>query len=833
MNIDPKDSSLSNTTKATTVPAETLKYALDWFKLNEWTPFPFQLEAWNAYLSGASGMINAPTGFGKTYSLLIPILLEGLYEQNMGLQKKNGIRAIWISPIRALTQEIKLSAQRAIEGMGLEWQVGVRSGDTNTTTRKKQRIAPPEILITTPESLHILFCSKEYTDLFKDLNALIIDEWHELMGSKRGVQMQLAISRLNGIHPKLKIWAISATIENIEEALEILLGQMIDEKPHVIIRSYIKKHIAVESVLPDEIQKYPWSGHLGIQLLDKIIPIVERSSSTIIFTNTRSQCEIWYQRLLETLPSLAGDMAMHHSSITRELREWVEDAMHQGRLKVVVSTSSLDLGVDFHSVESIIQIGSPKGVSRFIQRAGRSGHRPLATSKIYFVPTHALELVEGAALREAIQSGIQEPRIPYVRSFDVLIQYLMTLAVSDGFVSSVIYEEVKKTHCYNSISPIEWSQVLDFLLQGGKSLQAYDDYHKMVFENGFYQVKDRRIAQRHRMSIGTIVSDAVLNVSLLNGKRLGTIEEYFIASLNIGDAFWFAGQALEFVRLKDMTVQVKKSIAKKARVPAWGGGRLPLSSRLSALIRQKLSDYRRGVVNDIEMDVISSLLDRQKEQSYLVSQDEFLVEYFTTKDGYHLMMYPFEGRNVHQGMSAIIAERLSRIKPISFSIAMNDYGFELLSDQKIDLSLITPTLFSPQGLTDDIRKSVNSIEISRRQFRDIAKISGLIFQGFPGAHKKERHLQSSSGLLFDVFQTYDPQNLLYLQTYEEAMTFIFEESRLRLALQRIQEQTIIVTQPTNFTPFSFPIVVDRLREKISTERLEDKINKMLAFETSR
>ncbi len=796
--------------------------ALSWFSQNDWKPFKFQLEAWKAYLRGSSGMINAPTGFGKTYSLLIPILLEGLHNKS-----SKGLQAIWISPIRALTQEIKLSTERAIAALGMDWKVEVRSGDTSSTTRKRQLTNPPEILITTPESLHIIFSSKNYAPLFRCLQAIVVDEWHELMGSKRGVQMELTISRLCSIKRDLKIWAISATIENVDEALGILLGSHRKGQSPVIIRSDVKKHIALETIFPDEIQRYPWAGHLGIQMLSKVLSAILSSTSTIVFTNTRSQCEIWYQQLLDAAPQLAGDMAMHHSSISRELREWVEDALHEGRLKVVVSTSSLDLGVDFQSIETIIQIGSPKGISRFIQRAGRSGHKPLATSKIYFVPTHTMQLVEGAALREGILTGIQEPRIPYVRSFDVLIQYLMTLAVSDGFLPEMIFEEVKKTHCYASISYEEWHKVLDFLLRGGESLQAYDEYHRVVVEDGIFKVKDRRIAQRHRMSIGTIVSDASLNVCFVGGRRIGFMEEYFISTLKEGDIFWFGGQALEFVHLKEMTVYVRKAKSSNARVPVWGGGRMPLSSRLSALIRKKLSEYKHGVVDEIEMEVLSPLLERQRQQSYLVSEDEFLVEYIKSKDGYHLMMYPFEGHNVHQGMGALVASRISRQLPISFSMALNDYGFELMSDQEIDLSIIRPALFTTENLTDDIQQTLNSVEVARRQFRDIAKISGLVFQGFPGAKKKERHLQSSTGLLFDVFRTYDPDNLLYLQTYEEAMTFMFEESRLRAALKRIGEQQIVITRPSNFTPYSFPIVVDRMREKLSSERLEDRINKMI------
>jgi len=805
-----------------------IKPGLDWFAANGWRPFPFQLEAWQKYLDGYAGLINAPTGFGKTYSLLMPILIEALHTPN---PKRKGFRAIWVSPIRALTKEIKMSCERAIEGLDLDWEVGIRTGDTTTSQKKKQLTNPPEILITTPESIHVLMSSKGYASYFRDMRAIVVDEWHELMGSKRGVQVELAISRLRGIQPKLKVWGISATIDNIDQAVDILLGSKGFSK-RAIIRSSIKKHISIETIFPDEIEKYSWAGHLGLHLLEKIIPIINKSQSTIIFTNTRAQCEIWYHKLLEVDPSLAGNMAMHHGSISREIRDWVENALHEGQIKAVISTSSLDLGVDFRPVESIVQIGSPKGVSRFVQRAGRSGHQPLAVSKIYFVPTHSLELIEGGALRSAIAKGVLEPRIPYLRSWDVLIQYLLTLAVSDGFDEKQIFTEVTSTFCYASMTKEEWSWILDFLVTGGNSLSAYNEYQKVIIDDGLYKVIDRKIARKHRMSIGTIVSSASIGVSFVSGKRLGSIEEYFASTMSPGDAFWFAGQTLEYVRIKDMTLQVKRSKVKKARVHSWMGGRMSLSSTLSDLIRDKLSKYTEGIIEDQETEGLAPLLEQQAAQSHLPNEDECLIEYIKSKDGYHLLFYPFEGRYVHEGMGALLAQRISEKYKITFSIAMNDYGLELLSDQEIDLKILTKDLFSTRHLLADIQSSLNSVEMARRQFRDIGKISGLVFQGYPGKYKKERHLQSSAALIFDVFREYDPDNLLFLQTYDEVMTFKFEEGRLREALDRIQRQKIIITEPEHFTPFSFPIVVDSLREKLSSEKLSDRVKRMIKAATS-
>ena len=447
--------------------------AIQWFDTMGWKPFEFQLEAWKSHLAGKSGLVNAPTGSGKTYSLSVPMLLEGLDSSERKIQ------ALWITPIRALAKEIQMATERAATGLGSSWIVGVRSGDTGAKEKIRQKEKPPQFLITTPESLHLLLSQKNCSEYFSGLKTIVLDEWHELMGSKRGVQVELALSRLKAIAPGLKIWGISATIGNMDQSLEVMLGADSDLKQHVLIRADIEKKIEIISVYPDQLDKMPWSGHLGIQLLDKAIEIVRQSTSTLIFTNTRFFAEVWYQKMLENAPELAGQIAMHHGSISMEIRQWVEEELHLGKLKAVICTSSLDLGVDFRPVETIIQVGSPKGVARFLQRAGRSGHQPGATSRIYFLPTNSLELIEAAAIREAIRAKVVEDRLPYLRSFDVLVQYLVTLATGDGFRPAEIFTEIKRTYCFQSISQEEWQWALSFITTGGESLTAYDEYRKV------------------------------------------------------------------------------------------------------------------------------------------------------------------------------------------------------------------------------------------------------------------------------------------------------------------------------------------------------------------
>ena len=822
----------------------------DWLAEKENSPFQFQEETWQQIIDHKSGLVNAPTGCGKTYSVFLGSLIDFIntHPHDYLTKNKNGLQLLWITPLRALAKDIHRAMEEVIFGLGMNWKVGTRNGDTEISERQRQKRQMPEVLIITPESLHLLLGQKDYADLFKSLKIIAVDEWHELLGSKRGVQVELAISRITGLFKKwnkkdedfLSIWGISATIGNLEQAKEVLLSSLkILDNNHLgeTISANIKKNIEIQSIFPDEIEKYPWAGHLGIKLVDKVIPIIRNSTTTLIFINTRGMSEMWYQSLLTAAPDLAGAIALHHGSIEQELRFWVEDNLHSGKLKAVVCTASLDLGVDFRPVETVIQVGSPKGVARFLQRAGRSGHQPDATSKIYFLPTHSLELVEAAALKAATKINLIETREPRILCFDVLIQYLNTLAISNGFVPEEIFEEVLSTYCYQEMTADEWQKILFFITAGGAALGQYDDFKKVEIIDGLYKITNRRIAMRHRMHIGTIVSDPMMKVKFMGGGYIGVIEEYFISRLKPGDVFTLAGRTLEFVMIKDMTVLARKSNAKKSMIPSWQGGRMPLSANLGFMLRKKFEeaeqrfkiDSTRERLNkiDIELETLKPLFDLQEYLSHIPRENELLIEQIETKDGFHLFVFPFEGRLVHEAMAAILAYRISRITPITFSFAMNDYGFELLSDQPIPVDDSTVyELFSPVNLFSDIQKSVNSAEMARRKFREIAVIGGLIFQGYPGEQKKARHLQSSASLLFNVFAEYEAQNLLLRQAYNEVMEQQMEETRLRNMLERIQNSTIVITYPKKLTPFCFPIKVDSMRENLSSEKLADRVRRM-------
>ena len=790
-----------------------------WFKSNGWRPQDFQIDCWEHYNKGENLMLHAPTGTGKTYAIWGGILNEYFELKEI----KEGINIIWITPLRALAVEIQKSTQQLSSDLKTGIKVDLRTGDTPQSRRIKQNQNFPFGLITTPESLHVLLSSKKHKDFFKNLRAVVVDEWHELLGTKRGVQTELAISYLRFLIPKLKTIGISATLGNKELAGEILMGLGNNFKT---ITSKIKKRINVKSIIPKSMERFPWRGHLGTHLIDEVIKIIRKGKTTLIFTNTRSQCEMWYHKIIHSYPELAGVIAMHHGSIDKKIRLWVENGLREKKLKVVVCTSSLDLGVDFSPVETCIQVGSPKGVGRFIQRAGRSGHQPNNPSTIYFLPTHAIELIESVALQEGIKKQMIEDRLPHINSYDVLLQFLTTLAVGGGFFPDQIFPVIKKTFSFHAINSNKWKWILNFLTKGSQSLEYYDEFKKVhISEDGMMTVLDKGVALRHRLSMGTIVSDSVLKIKYQTGKYLGTIEEWFISKLSRGDVFTFAGRNLELLTLNGMEVIVRKSKVKKAKIPAWIGGRFSFSSNLSDLLKNTFHNKKN--YSTPEFNALESIFKQQNRESKIPNSDELLIERFKTREGFHTLFYLFEGYAVNEAISSLLAYRISLLKPITFTISVNDYGFELLSDQEFDRNIfLENNLLTKEYLLDDLSKSLNISEMSRRKFREIAVISGLVFQGYPRRPVKTKHLQSGSQLFYDVFKEHEPENLLYLQAINETFDHGIESPRIQRSFEKIENLKIVWKDCKYPTPFSFPLITDRIRSKLSSESVEDRIRKM-------
>jgi ATP-dependent helicase Lhr and Lhr-like helicase len=806
----------------------------DWFATRGWEPFGFQREVWDAYARGESGMIHAATGTGKTYAAWMGAVMEALNEAPSARRMRRRadaqpLRVLWITPLRALAADTEQALQLPIAELGLPWTVESRTGDTSQARRARQRERLPTALVTTPESLSLLLCRADHAQLFSELRCVVVDEWHELLSTKRGAQVELCLARLRALCPALRTWGVSATLGNLDEAADTLLGYEADgtPRPRRLVRGVVPKQVEVEALVPDTMDRFPWAGHLNTKLLPEVMRRLEDAASAIVFTNTRSQCEIWFQSIIAANPSWFEFTAIHHGSLSRAQREDVEDGLKSGRYRVVVATSSLDLGVDFAPVDLVMQVGSPKGVARLLQRAGRSGHNPGRVSRIVCVPTHAFELVEVAAARDAIMAGSIESRDPLDRPLDLLAQHLVTLALGGGFTRNGVLAELRTTRAYRLITDSELDWVIDFVTRGGEALRAYPEYAKVVLEDDRYVVTDRRVALRHVLNIGTIVSDAAIAVRYLKGGRLGTVEESFVSRLSPGDKFIFSGTPLEFVRLRELTAWVRKAKGSAGAIPRWMGARMPLSSELAAAVRDKLEEARRGVYEGAEMQAVKPVLSLQAERSALPRPEELLIERCETRDGHHLFVYPFEGRLVHEGLAALCAYRVAQLGPMSFSYSCNDYGFELLSPDPAPLEeALEAGLFATSHLLHDVTQSLNAAELARRQFREIARVAGLIFSGYPGQSKSVKQLQASSSLLYDVFVNHDPGNLLVAQARREVLERQLEASRLGRVLERLSQATVRLVDVERPTPLAFPLMVDMTRARLSSEKLADRVKRM-------
>ncbi len=807
---------------AATSPGEML--ARDWFVGMGWTPHRFQRETWSAHARGSSGLVHVPTGSGKTYAAYLGPLADLVARPSAGLA------IVYLTPLRALARDIELALRAPVDALGLAVSVGSRTGDTTAGERARQRERLPNVLVTTPESLTLLLANPRSTDLLGGVRAVVVDEWHELMASKRGVQVELALARMRGLAPAMRTWGLSATLRNVDDAARILCGA--GSAPEVV-HAEMPREIGVTGLLPDSVERFPWAGHLGLTMLDALVEWLDPARPTLVFTNTRSQAERWFAALRWRRPEWSDVLAIHHGSLEREDRERVEAGVKEGRVRIVVATSSLDLGVDFSPVERVVQIGSPKVIARLVQRAGRSGHRPGARCEVLCVPTHALELVEIAAARRAIEAREIEERHAWRAPLDCLVQHLVTCAAGGGFSPDALFDEVRRTAAFAELSRGEFDWCLELARTGGRTLARYEQFHRVrIDEDGVVRLASPRAGQVHRLNIGTIAADATIAVALVGGRRLGSIEESFIARLRAGDTFLFAGDVVEFVRVRDMTAFVRRT-ARATSTPRWNGSRFPLSTALSASVRRALDEARRGVFDGPEMTLVRPVLDEQMRLSALPAPGETLVERCTTEDGDHLFLYPFEGRLVHEGLAVLLALRLARARPTTFAVSINDYGIELLAPEAFPFEeLLVPALFSAETLAEDLLEAVNLGELSRRQFRDIARVAGLVFQKYPGAERSGRQVQAGAGLVFDVLREFDPGNLLLVQSEREVLDRQFEEGRLARTLDRLAAGPLLVRRTARPTPLALPLVADRLGTTLSTEGVLARLAAIVAGEAS-
>ena len=812
---------------------ETPSTVIDrYFESIGWKPFRFQRSAWRAYRDGKSGLVHSATGTGKTLAVWMGPVMKWLQENpdrdQWNPKRPPALRVLWITPLRALAADTEASLRSPVEALGLPWRLESRTGDSKASTKARQRRRLPTALVTTPESLSLLLTHESMLDQLSQVEAVVVDEWHELLGTKRGVQTELALARLRQLNPQLQTWGVSATLGNLDEAMESLLGVESSSSGR-LIEGTKRKRLKLSTVIPSRIDRFPWAGHIGTKMVPQVADHLQNAESALVFTNTRSQTEIWYQQLLKHRPEWAGKIALHHGSLDTNVRRWVEAGLREGSLHAVVCTSSLDLGVDFTAVDLVVQVGSPKGAARLLQRAGRSGHQPDAQSHLAFVPTNALELIEMAAAQDSIREGRLEAKRRLDKPLDVLAQHLVTVAIGGGFCSDELRSEVRTTAAYQSLTDAEWNWTLEFVVQGGASLHAYPEFHRVDRVGDRYEVKQRRIATMHRMNIGTIASDTSMRVKYMHGKTLGTAEEYFLSKLKKGERFLFAGRLLTLVTVKDNVAYVRKATGQPDTVPRWMGGRMPLSSELSDGIRQRLQQASEGKLIGREMKTLQRLFETQAKWSVIPNQKQLLIEQIKTRGGHQLFLFPFEGRLVHEGLAALLAYRMSQIQKTTFSMACNDYGIVLQSPHRVDVpTAIDGGIFSPDSLIRDIMQSMNATAMAKRQFRQIARVAGLIHPGYPGRSKSAGHLQASSNLFFDVFSEYDPNNLLLEQSRREVLELQLESNRMFQALERIEKSEIVITSPPKITPLSFSLLVDKLRERLSSESLAERIARLQA-----
>jgi ATP-dependent Lhr-like helicase len=819
-----------------------------WLAARGWQPFAFQREVWAAMAAGRSGLLHANTGTGKTLAAWLGALQALRVETPSRTARSKTppappLTVLWLTPMRALAADTTRALRDPLADLEPAWTIGLRSGDSTSAERSAQDRRLPTVLVTTPESLTLQLARADALETLAHVQLVVVDEWHELLGNKRGVQVQLALARLRRRRPGLMCWALSATLGNLDEALATLVGvrppgdatsaPASSDRAPALVRGDVAKTIVIDTLLPERAERFSWGGHMGLRMLPQVVQAIEESGTTLAFTNTRSQAERWYQALLDARPDWAGVLALHHGSLAREVREWVEAGLKAGTLRAVVCTSSLDLGVDFLPVERVLQIGSAKGIARLLQRAGRSGHAPGRPSRVTLVPTHSLELVEAAAARHAAQQGQVEARHTPQEPLDVLVQHLVTVALGGGFTPAALYDEVRTTAAYRDLSPAAWQWCLDFVRQGGPSLAAYPDYQRVAPDaDGIWRVPDARLARRHRVNIGTIVSDASINVAYQTGGNLGSVEESFIARMKPGDAFLFGGRLLELVRVHQMTAYVKRAPAGRGAVPRWNGGRMPLSNTLADAVLRELDAADRGAFDSPEMQCVRPLLQIQRRWSALPTPDTLLAETWKSREGWHLFLYPFAGRLVHLGLASLLAWRAARPAQATFSIAVNDYGLELLSAREIAWGDRLPELLAtpdaPNALLAEVLASLNATEMSRRRFREIARIAGLIFQSHPGERQSNRQLQASASLFFDVFRKYDPGNLLLTQAERELLRQELDVEQLAAALRRMQGRQLAAVTLARPSPLAFPLLVERFREKLTNESLADRIARMVA-----
>lgn len=764
-------------------------------RLRGWDWFPHQLETLEAVTSGNNALLCAPTGAGKTLSGFLPALSELIDGSHSG----KGLHTLYISPLKALTVDVHRSVGRPIEELKLPISYETRTGDTPSSKRARQKTKPPEILMTTPESLALLLSYDNAADYFAGLRYIIVDELHAIIHSKRGDLLSLGLSRLETLAPQARKIGLSATIAEPALARDWLCG-----KDGVIVTAPARVapdiHI-LKSELP-----IPWAGHMALYAMPEIYSAISESEMSIVFVNTRAQAELIFQELWR-LNEKNLKIALHHGSLERDIRRKVEEKMASGDIDCVVATSSLDLGLDWAEVNLVVQIGAPKGVSRLLQRIGRSNHRLNEPSRALLVPTNRFEYLECIAAIEAIAHKELDGIAAKTGSLDVLAQHIFGRACSSPFAADQLYSEVHKAWPYQSLTHDDFDQTLQFVVDGGYAMRAYDQYKRLrLTEDGLYELTSPKMARQYRMNIGTIVESPMLKVKMGN-KNLGVIEEYFINHLTPGDTFLFAGRIVRFDGLHDATVMVSRAASDKPKIPSYDGGKLPLSTHLSVRVRELLEE--QGHWKSLP-ETVEGWLRLQNERSLLPGTDHLLVENFPRHGRHYMVAYTFAGRNANQTLGFLIMRRMTRNREKPLGFVATDYAIVIWSVVK---PRNIPGLFSTDLLGEELHEWLEDTPLLKRTFRENAVIAGMIERRHPGQQKTGRQMTFSSDLIYDVLQKYEPDHILLRAARQDATGGLIDTGRLADMLMSVQDR-IVVRELGKVSPLAVPMMLEIARESV-------------------
>ncbi|HJS87843.1 MAG TPA: ligase-associated DNA damage response DEXH box helicase, partial [Acetobacteraceae bacterium] len=774
-----------------------------WFAARSWQPRSHQLAMIEAAQRGESVLLIAPTGGGKTLAGFLPSLID------LSTTPHAGLHTLYVSPLKALATDIARNLLRPVQEMALPVSIETRTGDTPANRRSRQRATPPHILLTTPESLALLLSLPDAASLFGGLAALVMDEVHALAGSKRGDQLALCAARLATLSPGLRRVGLSATIAHPEA-----------------IRAYVgasRVIVAPEGAAPELSVMLPegelsWGGHMGLEAAPGIMARIRAAGLTIVFVNTRAQAELMFQALWRlndpTLP-----IALHHGSLEVAQRRKVEAAMAEGRLRAVVATSSLDLGIDWGGVDQVIQVGAPKGVSRLLQRVGRANHRMDEPSRALLVPANRFEVLECEAALEGVAARALDGDPPRPGGFDVLAQHLLGLACAAPFHPDAAYAEVRAAAPYATLSRRDFDDVLGFVENGGYALGAYERYRKLFRDSrGMVHVRSARVARQHRMNIGTIVEAPLIKVRLTGrrgpGPTLGEVEEYFVSLLRPGDTFIFAGRLLRFLRLRETWLEAAEGGQGEPMVPAYAGGRLPLTTNLADRVRDLLQDPARW---NAFPEAVRDWLRLQRACSCLPGRRDLLVETFPRAGRWYLVAYCFEGRNAHQTLGMLVTKRMQRAGMAPLGFVATDYVLGVWSaNQPGNVA----ALFDQDMLGDDLEAWIAESSMLRRAFRTVAVIAGLIERHHPGAEKNRRQVTVNSDLIYDVLRRHQPDHVLLRATRADAASGLIDLGRVAGMLARVQGR-IVHMALSRVSPLAVPVLLDIGRESVRSPEDEE------------